>query len=445
MSRPQETPRVLVVGCGFPQLGLLRAARALGLFVAGVDANPDAIGASVCDRFDAVSTHDAAAVVLAARDVRVDGITTCGSEVALATTARAAEALGLPFYGDRATVERCQAKDQMRAAYREGGAPIPDYALAESLDDVQAFVRARDLPVILKPSKGWGQRGVSKVEKSSELAGAFERARLASTTGSVLVEEFIDGAEFSVDAYTVDGETTAYAVTERVITSYPDPPGITFAEWYPSGLPPAIEQQAIVAAAMGVRALGIRRGPTYTQLRIGPRGARLVETAYRLGGGLDPDVTLLASGVSLFRKILGVALGLSEWETAGVEAERYGGAIGHFLVGRPGIVARVSGLDVARAMPGVVGAEVYVGVGATVHPLTDGSKRVGHVLATGRDRDDAAANAKRAAEAIRIETVGPDAGGARQVGPDAGGARQVGPDAGGARQVGPDAGGAGRV
>src|SRR5262249_17426812 len=135
------------------------------------------------------------------------------------------------------------------------------------------------------------------------------------------------------------------------------PPGITFAEWYPSALAPALEQDAIAAAVAGVRALGIRRGPTYTQLRIGPRGARLVETAYRLGGGLDPDVTLLASGVSLFRKILGVALGRRDWETAGAEAERHGGAIGHFLVGRPGTVARVSGLDEARAMPGVVAAE----------------------------------------------------------------------------------------
>jgi cysteine synthase A len=405
MKRAQEQPRVLIVGCGFPQLGLLRAARSLGLFVVGVDANPDAIGAGVCDRFEAISTHDADAVVRAARAARVDGITTCGSEVALTTTAGAAEALGLPFYGDRATVERCQAKDQMRGAYREGGAPIPDFALAESIDDVHRFVERRGLPVILKPSKGWGQRGVSKVEQRPELAGAYARAREASTTGGVLVEEFIDGAEFSVNAYTLDGETTAYAVTERVITSYPDPPGITFAEWYPSGLSPALEREAIAAAAAGVRALGVRRGPTYTQLRMGPDGARLVETAYRLGGGLDPDVTLLGSGVSLFRKILGVALGLPSWEAAGAEAERSGGAIGHFLVGRPGRVSRVTGLEEARAMPGIVAAEVYVAVGATVHPLTDGSKRVGHVLAQGRDRDEAAARAKGAARAIHVETV----------------------------------------
>jgi biotin carboxylase len=396
--------KVLIVGCGFPQLGLLRAARELGLHVVGVDANPRAIGARECQSFFETSTHDVDAIVRVARESAVRGITTCGSEVALTSTVRAAEALGMPFYGDVATVDRCQAKDLMREAYRAGGAPIPRFASVASFAEVEAFVAGEGLPIILKPSRGWGQRGVSKVEHAGELEAAYRRAREASSTGIVLVEEFIEGKEFSVNAYTKDGVTSALDVTERVITSYPDPPGITFAEWYPSGLDSAEEEQAIAAALAGVRALGIKRGPTYTQLRLGPKGARLVETAYRLGGGLDPDVALLASGVSLFRKILGVALDEPSWETVGVEKERHGGAIGKFLVGRPGRVHRIGGLDVARSMPGVVAAEVYVDVGATVHPLTDGSKRAGHVLAVGKGRAEADRRASAALAAIEIDT-----------------------------------------
>jgi biotin carboxylase len=396
--------KVLIVGCGFPQLGLLRAARALGLEVAGVDANRSAIGVKVCQEFHEASTHDVEAIVRVARSTQAQGITTCGSELALASTVRAAEVLGMPFYGDVATVDRCQAKDLMREAYHVGGAPIPAFASATSFAEVEAFVEAQGLPVILKPSRGWGQRGVSKVETFSELTTSYQRAREASSTGIVLVEEFVDGIELSVNAYTRNGETTVCSVTERVITQYPDPPGITFAEWYPSGVDRAGEEQAMVAALAGIRALGIRRGPTYTQLRLGSKGARLVETAYRLGGGLDPDVALLASGVSLFRKILGVALDKPEWESAGPEQERHGGAIGKFLIGKPGRVTRIGGLEEARVMPGVVAAEVYVEVGGTVHPLTDGSKRIGHALAHGRDRSEAHDRAARALAAIRVET-----------------------------------------
>jgi cysteine synthase A len=382
----------------------LRATKELGLRLIGVDANPAAIGAAVCDAFRNVSTDDVAGVVRAAKEAGVDGITTCGSEVALRTTVRASGILGLPFYGDATTVDRCQSKDRMREAYLAGGAPIPAFAVASSFAEVEAFALRERLPVVLKPSRGWGQRGVSKVEQASELLGAYERARGASDGGLVLVEEFVEGAEFSVNAYTDGSSTTVCSVTERVITSYPDPPGITFAEWFPSGLDRAREAEAVEAALAGIRALGIGRGPTYTQLRLGPKGAKIVETAYRLGGGLDPDVALLASGISLFRKILGVALGNREWERAGREQEPHGGAIGKFLVGRPGKVIRISGLDRARSMPGVVGAEVYVSLGSTVFPLTDGSKRVGHVLAVGDGRDEANERAARAAAEIRIET-----------------------------------------
>jgi len=396
--------KVLIVGCGFPQLGLLRAARELGLHVIGVDANPSSIGARICQEFHEASTHDVEAIVRVARMARAQGITTCGSELALASTVRAAQALGMPFYGDAATVDRCQAKDLMREAYRSGGAPIPAFASASALADVETFVAEQGLPIIVKPSRGWGQRGVSKVETRSELDAAYRRAHDASTAGIVIVEEFVEGTEFSVNAYTSDGETMVCSVTERIITHYPDPPGITFAEWYPSGLDRTGEDRAIAAALAGIRALGIRRGPTYTQLRLGPKGAKLVETAYRLGGGLDPDVALLASGISLFRKILGVALSKPDWEAAGPERERHGGAIGKFLVAQPGRVTRISGLEDARAVSGVVAAEVYVEVGATVHPLTDGSKRAGHVLAFGKDRGEAEERASRALGAIRIET-----------------------------------------
>jgi biotin carboxylase len=398
-------PRVVIVGCGFPQLGLVRAARELDLEVIGVDANPRAIGASLCQDFHEVSTHDVDRIAEVVQKTRADGVTTCGSEVGLTSTVRVCERLGLPFYGDVATVDRCQAKDLMRAAYRQGGAPIPAFTVATSFGEVESFVRAEGLPIVIKPSRGWGQRGVSKVEQPSELEGAFDRAHAASSTGSTLVEAFIEGREFSVNAYTANGATSVYSVTERIITHYPDPPGITFAEWFPAGLDRKDEDRAIDAALAGVRALGIRRGPTYTQLRVGPRGAMIVETAYRLGGGLDPDVALLASGTSLFRKILGVALSRDDWEHAGPERARHGGAIGKFLIGRPGRVVAIHGLDAARAMPGIMAAEVYVEPGGTVHPLTDGSKRAGHVLAVGADRDEANARAVAAANVIRIETV----------------------------------------
>src|SRR5690606_31687966 len=229
---------------------------------------------------------------------------------------------------DPETVERCQAKNLMREAYAKGGAPIPAFTAARELDEARRFAEAHGLPIVVKPASGWGQRGVAKVEREDELESAFLAAKHAASSGAVMVESFVEGREFSVNAYTVGGKTEVLSVTERIITSYPDPPGITLAEWYPSGLDAAAEREVVEAALAGIRALGIHRGPSYTQVRHGPRGAFLIETAHRLGGGLDPDVAFLASGISLFRKILGVALNRPDWEACGPEANCHGGAVG---------------------------------------------------------------------------------------------------------------------
>lgn len=401
--------RLLVVGCGFPQLGLLRFVRAEGITLVGLDANPEAVGASLCDRFVEASTTDVEAIMGAAREHRVLGLTTCGSEHALLSTALAAEALGMPFYGASDVIRRCQAKDEMRAAFEAAAVPSPAHRLVDSVAAARQFASAAGYPVVVKPARGWGQRGVSIAMAEDELeaavAGALEAAARAGRRGpGCLLESFIEGREFSVDAYTRDGQTEVLAVTERIITGYPDPPGITFAEVYPSGLSEEELGALTRVAIAGLEALGIERGPTYTQMRHGPRGAFIVETAYRLGGGLDPDVTFLASGVSLYRKICGVALGRHDWEAAGREAAPHGGAVGRFIVGRPGVVQAVGGLEEARAIEGVAGAEIYVRAGDTVHPLTDGSKRAGHVLAFGRDREQAEARARRAMGRIIIAT-----------------------------------------
>jgi S-sulfo-L-cysteine synthase (3-phospho-L-serine-dependent) len=398
----------MVVGCGFPQLGLLRFCKKQGLFVVGIDRNPHAVGVSSTDAFECVSTTDLSGILGAACRHRIDAITTCGSEAGLHAAAKAADQLSLPFYAKPKSLRAWRGKHDMRARYALGGAPTPAFASVHTTAQASQVAELFGYPLVVKPSIGWGQRGVSVVVKEAELVPAV-RAALGADSGllrtpTCLIEKFIGDREFSVNAYSLDGNFEVLAVTERIITGYPEPPGITFAEVYPPMLKGREQEAVIDAARRGAQALGIERGPTYTQVRLGPEGAVLIETAHRLGGGLDPDVTLLASGVSLYRRIVGCALDNGLWERAGAEDPQHGGAIGRFVVGRPGRVTSVTGLSEALMVPGVVDAAVYVGPGDSVYPLTDGSKRIGHVLATGGGRAEAEANAERAVGQLGIFT-----------------------------------------
>jgi biotin carboxylase len=403
--------RVVVVGCGFPQLSLIRAAKRRGLHVVGADMNPRAVAVPLCDEFHEVSTSDAAGLGELVRKVRADAVTTTGSEVALKATADVAARLRLPFHADPETVRRCQDKDAMRAAYAAHDVAVPDFARCTTPEEALAFARSRGFPLVVKPSRGWGQRGVARVESEAELATAFEEARAHSASVGlplVVVESWLEGREYSVNGWIEEGRLVAYCVTERLTVPGRRPLGVMLAEVYPSGLSREDEARVVEEARRGAAALGHVRGPCYSQVALGPSGCVLFETAARLGGGFDADVTRLASGVDLYERLLGVALGDPALERQGRASDPRGGAVAKFLVGTPGTVTAVKGLDDARGVAGVDDAEVFVPVGGRVHPLTDSAKRAAYVLAHGTSRADALAHADAALARIRIETR-PDA------------------------------------
>lgn len=399
--------KVLVVGCGFPQLSLVRAAKRRGLHVVGADANPRAVAVRLCDAFHEVSTSDVEGLLALVARERVAAVTTTGSEVALKATAELAARSGMPFYADPETVRRCQDKDAMRAAYAAGGVAVPPFARCASLEEARAFALEAGYPLVVKPSRGWGQRGVARVDGADELARAFEEAHAHSASAGlplVVVETWLEGREFSVNGWIEDGRLASYCVTERITVPGRKPLGIMIAEVYPSGLSAEDEARVVEEARRGAAALGHRRGPCYSQVVLGSRGCFLFETAARLGGGFDADVTRLASGVDLYDRLLGVATGADALERQGVVAETHGGAIAKFLVAQPGPVRGVAGLEEARSMPGVDDAEVFVPVGGRVLPLTDSAKRAAYVLCHGASRAEANARADDALARIRIDT-----------------------------------------
>lgn len=394
---------IAVVGCGFPQLGLLRAGRELGVELVGLDRNPEAVGVPLASRFLPVSTGDPEAVARAARDVGAAAIVSTGSELALATTARASALTGLPFYTDPDTVFRCQNKDAMRGAYARAGLPTPRFSGCRSVAEAQAFVARVGLPVVVKPANGWGQRGVSRVRHAADLPAAVEAAAAASHGGGgVVVEEHLEGAELSVNGWVESDQLVAYAVTDREVFPGEKPLGVMRSEVAPSRLDGAAVQAAIEAAAKAAAALGLTRGPCYTQVCVTERGPVVFETAARCGGGFDADVTKLVSGVDLYRRIFGVALGDLDLEREGAAGDKHPAALVRFVAPPTGTVKAVGGVDEARASEGVIDAAIYAQPGAKLEGLVNAASRVAHVLAVGATRDRAVANADAAESLLRI-------------------------------------------
>ena len=349
-----------------------------------VDRDPDAQGFAYADKRAVVSTEDEPGVDRLARAESVDGIVSPGADWPVGVAARVAERLGLPHPIDPATAVLATTKPRQRERFAAAGVPQP-----RLLDEPVA-------PCVVKAPDRQGQRGLTFVRTEAELAPAIEAAVAASRDGTYIVEEYVDGPEVTVIAVSVDGVFHPLLVTDRVTA---DPPafGVALAHVWPC----VDSTQAPVAAARAAaEALGIRNGPTYTQIRVGEDGSRVVELAARLGGGHDAELVEAVAGVRLNDLALDFALG----ERVCVEPTQtlQGGGCVLFLVAPEGELRAVEGMEDALAVEGVLDVRIYRRPGHVFGPLRHGSDRAGAVIAVSDDREQALERARRAADEIRF-------------------------------------------
>jgi biotin carboxylase len=256
---------------------------------------------------------------------------------------------------------------------------------------------------VVKAPDRQGQRGLGLVREPEELDAAAAGALKASRSGVCLVEHYAVGREVTVNAFSISGRFFPLTITDREVA---EPPafGVALAHVWPSTLTPSEVGAAADAARAAAEAIGVRDGPTYTQILATTEGPRVVELAARLGGGHDADLCRAALGIDLNALAIRAALG----EDVGDEPtrfERAGGACVRFLVAEPGELRAVRGLVEAEAVDGVLLVSVYRRPGHVFGPLRRGADRAGAVIAVGADRGEALARAGQAAALVRLETA----------------------------------------
>jgi biotin carboxylase len=394
-----EGDRLLVLGAGPAQLGLLAAARGRGLFVFAVDRDPRAPGFAYADRRALLSTEDEPAVERLARSEAVAGVIAPGTDWPVGVAARVAAHLRLPHPLSPASAALAVSKLRQRARFDEAGVPQPRWRAVGRDDSIAGL----PVPAVVKAPDRQGQRGLSVVTRGMRLADAVAGAQKASRTGTALVEELVRGPEVTVNAFSVDGVFHPLTVTDRETA---DPPafGVALAHVWPSRY---ADERVVEVARLAAEALGIVNGPTYTQIRLGWEGPRVVELAARLGGGHDAELCRAALGIDL--NALAIAAALGEPVEPPRPEPQVGGAVTWFLVPPEGRLVAVHGEAETRAAEGVVDVRVYRAPGHEFGPFRTGADRAGAVIAVGGSREDALARARRAADLIRFEVTDAEA------------------------------------
>jgi biotin carboxylase len=299
--------------------------------------------------------------------------------------------LGLP-YCDSEAIRTCKDKARLRALLAEHEGLGVRFAVAHDLAAAVRAAEAIGYPIVLKPRGLGGSAGVVRVSDPAEIAGAFlaaAGAHIGATVSSydgVLIEEYLEGPEYSVDSITVAGVTTPLVVAEKVVglAPYFEELGHIVPPRPTAGLDGALAQVSRVH-----RLVGLDRVVTHTEFRLTPRGPRLIELNSRLGGDLIPYLGLLALGVDVSRAAAEAAMG----EPPQIHAAVSGAAAVRFFYPTTDIAIQEVRLRRPDAdYPGLVSFQSVVEPGQELRlPPREYLSRLAFAVVTGSDQEECAA------------------------------------------------------
>ena len=409
--------RVFMLGAGFMQGVAIRAARALGCTVVAADGNPSAVCATEADEFVCIDLKDTARLIDYARYLQqnggLDAVFTAATDFSAAVAAVAA-ACGLRGHTLEAALNATD-KVRMRGCFRKAGVPSPAF-VELSAADLAAPVNtleqrlgelAGHFPLVVKPVDNMGARGCSLVKGLSGLQEAVVTAVRHSRSERVIVEEYIEGSEFSIEGLVFGGRLYITALADRHI--FFPPYFIEMGHTIPSDCPQDIADEVMSVFERGVHALGLTDGAVKGDILVRNGKAFVGEIAARLSGGYMSGWTVPYScGLDITAAALTLALGGSpRLHTCGknsfviplkqncqfVSAERA-------WISIPGQVAAVSGLEAARAAPFVKDVFPRAGVGDTVVFPQNNVEKCGNVLSAAPSRAEAVQASEEACRKI---------------------------------------------
>lgn len=372
----------MIFGGGLNQLGLIMAARELGLVSVVVDPTHSPPGRDMADHFYQVGKEDYDGTRNIAVRHGVAGIVTGQMERPLKLMALLARELGFIFHSPE-VVAAATNKYLMKKAFQAHGVPCAAGKLINEfriLDEEE--MSAYTYPVVIKPLNWFSSQGVYRVESYPEYRDRIESTLSFSTDGSYLIEEFIEGPEYSAESITYRGQTTTIQYTEKEITPYPCTVEVGHVQ--PAELTSEQKDRVNELVARAVASLGIDNSVAHTEFKWTSSGLVIIEVGPRSGGDfIGSLLTQASTGINMDKAAIQVALGE---EPTLVHTCDCGSAI-MYLTLEPGsrILNIEQDWEKISSLPGILEVHLTVKPGHIVEQVTDSSKRSGWVISKSSD------------------------------------------------------------
>ncbi len=272
--------KVLILGVASVQMDAILELIRMGIETFACARENDGPGSEAVDHFELLDFIEQDKVMSFIREKKIDCIYSVGSDIAMPVCSEISEKLHLPYFVTSETAKICNNKKKMRECL---GNDFKGNIRFQALENCDTEIML-DYPFIIKPSDSQGQRGVHIAHNYEELKRYFDICKGFSRSGIVMLEEYIEGFEVSLNAYVVDGKICFLVVSDRITWSEFQG-GLVHKHIVPSRFSNwRVKESLKDLAERTIQKLGILNGPVYFQIKVRNNQPYIIEVTPRLDG-----------------------------------------------------------------------------------------------------------------------------------------------------------------
>ena len=392
--------KLLILGAGIYQVPLINTAKRLGIYTIAASIPGNYPGFELADKVYYENTTDYEAILKVAKEEKIDGIVTAGTDVAVITIGKVCDALGLTGLSEEAAIIATD-KLLMKEVYEAGGVRTARYRKVY-FDNEDYADRISELtpPLMFKSVDSSGSRGIIKVNSPAEYEAAREYVIASTRSDYFIVEEFIDGEEFGAQAFVRNGKVEFILPHGDYV--FKGDTGVPIGHFAPYDLPADALEDAKKQLIGAIKAMKLDDCAINADFIMKDGKTYVLELGGRSGATCLAELTAIYFDFDYYEKIILTALGEDVSFEPGPAAKCGGvpNACMLLISDKDGVI--VSQTDFNEPDPDICEVQFDYKPGDEVHKFRVGPHRIGHVITKGKSLDEAVDLLDKALENIHI-------------------------------------------
>ena len=376
--------KIMVIGAGLLQSFVIKKAKELGYITVCVDGDSNAVGFKYADYFKVINIVDEKECLKYAKEMEIDGVLTAATDYGVLTASYIAQEMNLN--GNKYEVcEVIKNKYKTRELLSKKQVDsMTEFYEITNINQLDNILEEINLPVIVKPCDGSGSRGIKKISNKFELKEACEEALECSLSKSVLIEQFIDGCEYGVESFVVDGKVNILSIMHKTMTK--DPVYAELGHCSVSGLPIEVEESIKEKVVNTINALGITTGSVNMDLLIDKNyNVYIVDIGARMGGNLiGSHIIPLSTGIDYIGNMIRLALR----ENVNLERTVFNNAVStRLLTLTPGKVKNIKNMEDIKELDFVEDLILNIQENSIINEYSSNLDSCGYIVVSHNDNE----------------------------------------------------------